>query len=155
MAPAATPVFPLHLFVTGISTQCRQQIFFFARKAGYCSRHLPLQFFQKASCSFHNLFAWKTAVKYVIMIEIGHGLNLLSYQTTGDNMENVSQSEKRLQILEEKFEYQDNTVEALNQVIIEMQKEIDQLKEDYQDLKKEVAAMEQAEPIANDPPPHY
>lgn len=70
-------------------------------------------------------------------------------------MENQKNLEERLQRLEEKFEYQDNTIEALNQVIIEMQKEIDQLRDNYKDLKKAVAAIDQSEPIPNIPPPHY
>jgi uncharacterized coiled-coil protein SlyX len=70
-------------------------------------------------------------------------------------MDNENQFEERVQRLEEKFEYQDNTIEALNQVIIDMQKEIDLLRENYQDLKKVVAAIDQSEPIPNIPPPHY
>ncbi len=70
-------------------------------------------------------------------------------------MDNENQFEERVQRLEEKFEYQDNTIEALNQVIIDMQKEIDLLRENYQDLKKVVATIDQSEPIPNIPPPHY
>lgn len=70
-------------------------------------------------------------------------------------MDSANQLEERLQRLEEKFEYQDNTIEALNQVIIEMQKEIDQIREHYLNLKKVVAAIGQSEPIADTPPPHY
>lgn len=70
-------------------------------------------------------------------------------------MEKQNQLEERLQRLEEKFEYQDNTIEALNQVIIDMQKEFDQLQANYHDLKKVVASIDQSEPIPNEPPPHY
>ncbi len=70
---------------------------------------------------------------------------------------NISNSfEKRLQFLEEKFEYQDHTIEILNQVIIEMRKELDMLQEKYSTLKKELAVLSTPfEKQEDPPPPHY
>lgn len=63
--------------------------------------------------------------------------------------------ERRLQLLEEKFEYQDNTVEELNQVIIEQQAQLDKLQEEFDKLKEEVAASSLDTPDINEKPPHY
>lgn len=62
---------------------------------------------------------------------------------------------ERLQVLEEKFEYQDQTIETLNDVIIEQQKQINSLEETLVKLHTLLAAnMLQGE--QNDPPPpHY
>ncbi len=71
-------------------------------------------------------------------------------------MNTSSLFEKRLQFLEEKFEYQDNTIEILNQVIIDMQNEVETLKEKYSVLKKELAVISAPhEQQADPPPPHY
>lgn len=68
----------------------------------------------------------------------------------------MDNTDQRIQLLEEKFEYQDNTIETLNQVIISMQAEIDQLREDFIDLKKAMSTMGQDSNQQTDPPPpHY
>lgn len=60
---------------------------------------------------------------------------------------------KRMQLLEEKFEYQDQLLETLNQVIIRQQATIDSLQLEIETLKAAVAsgAMEDV----NERPPHY
>lgn len=71
-------------------------------------------------------------------------------------MSKDDKTEERLRVLEEKFEYQDNTIEVLNQVIIDMQAEIDQLRENFSDLKKVMATVDQNNGETSDPPPpHY
>ena len=71
-------------------------------------------------------------------------------------MENIQQkTDQRLQVLEEKFEYQDQTIETLNDVIIGQQRQISSLEEALVKLHTLLAAnmvqSEQKEP----PPPHY
>lgn len=64
--------------------------------------------------------------------------------------------EKRLQALEEKFEYQDITIDTLNEVIIAQQQELDGLKQDLIDLKESASLSGQAGDNKSDPPPpHY
>ena len=63
--------------------------------------------------------------------------------------------EERLQLLEEKFEYQDQLVEALNQVVIEQQKTIDSLEQRIEVLKEELSSATQTMEDVNEPPPHY
>ena len=60
---------------------------------------------------------------------------------------------KRMQLLEEKFEYQDQLLETLNQVIIRQQATIDSLQLEIETLKAAVAsgAMEDV----NERPHHY
>ena len=61
----------------------------------------------------------------------------------------------RLQLLEEKFEYQERTLETLNDVIIDQQSQINSLSESLEKLRGLLAAnltqLEQEDP----PPPHY
>lgn len=71
-------------------------------------------------------------------------------------MKNTEQKiDKRLQVLEEKFEYQDQIIETLNDVIIGQQRQINSLEEALVKLHTLLAAnMIQSE--QNDPPPpHY
>lgn len=64
--------------------------------------------------------------------------------------------EKRLQDLEEKFEYQDITIDTLNEVIIAQQKELDTLKQDLIDIKESASIVGQSDNNKSDPPPpHY
>lgn len=66
-----------------------------------------------------------------------------------------SEFEKRLQVLEEGYEYQDRLVETLNQVIISQQAQIDKLEEKLRQLKEEFQAGQTEAEDVNDPPPHY
>ncbi len=71
-------------------------------------------------------------------------------------MENMEQKiAHRLQILEEKFEYQDQAIETLNDVIIEQQKRMDSMQETLAKLHSLLAAnlvqSDQKDPL----PPHY
>ncbi len=71
-------------------------------------------------------------------------------------MENMEQKiAHRLQILEEKFEYQDQTIETLNDVIIEQQKRMDSMQLTLGKLHSLLAAnlvqSDQEDPL----PPHY
>ncbi len=64
--------------------------------------------------------------------------------------------EDRIRMLEEKHEYQDHTVEALNQVIIRQQAQIDTLQEELTKLRKDMLPTNvEAGDVADDPPPHY
>ena len=63
---------------------------------------------------------------------------------------------KRLQVLEEKFEYQDRTIDALNDVIIDQQAQIDALEEQVRRFQALLSAIA-ANPDGGEdpPPPHY
>lgn len=50
----------------------------------------------------------------------------------------TAKTENRLTILEEKLEYQDYTLEKLNEVIITQQRQLDRLETDLLNLLKEV-----------------
>ncbi|WP_163337224.1 SlyX family protein [Desulfopila sp. IMCC35008] len=63
--------------------------------------------------------------------------------------------ENRIQLLEEKFEYQDMTIETLNEVIIRQQRSIDKLQTDLQLLKEQLLASSHNLEDVNEPPPHY
>lgn len=65
--------------------------------------------------------------------------------------------QERLFRLEESFEFQDATIDDLNQVIIDQQKQIDKLELDIEKLKSQLATMatDGAENTPEPPPPHY
>lgn len=67
----------------------------------------------------------------------------------------TSELTSRIQNLEEKFEYQDHTVEALNQVIIRQQAQLDELQEELAKLKEDMIAATLDTPDISDKPPHY
>ena len=71
-------------------------------------------------------------------------------------MENIEQKlAKRLQNLEEKFEYQDRTIETLNDVIIEQQAQINAMEEAIEKLHSLLATNLTQEESKDPPPPHY
>jgi SlyX protein len=62
----------------------------------------------------------------------------------------------RIRILEEKFEYQDETIEALNDVIIEQQAQLDSLEDKIRRLEALFNAIEDSPAGGEEPPPpHY
>ncbi len=65
--------------------------------------------------------------------------------------------QKRLFRLEESFEFQDATIETLNQVIIDQQKQIDNLELEIEKLKSQLSTMvtDNGENTPEPPPPHY
>lgn len=63
--------------------------------------------------------------------------------------------ESRIQVLEEKYEYQDRTVEMLNQVLIQQQQQIEQLRDELERLKQQMMATTAEKEISQEPPPHY
>jgi SlyX protein len=63
--------------------------------------------------------------------------------------------EIRVQLLEEKFEYQDQTIETLNEVIIGQQRTIDRLQAQLDLIKEELLSTSQEFEDVNEPPPHY
>ena len=65
-------------------------------------------------------------------------------------------NDRRIQILEEKFEYQEQTIDALNEVIIEQQAQINVLEEHFNRLQELLAAGQEAPAGGQEPrPPHY
>lgn len=62
----------------------------------------------------------------------------------------------RLQLLEEKFLYQEKTIDALNEVILEQQQQLSTLVEEMHRLKMMLTSMEIAPSGGTEPPPpHY
>lgn len=62
----------------------------------------------------------------------------------------------RLRLLEEKFEYQEKTIDSLNDVIIDQQKQLNLLTEQVRHLQSKQAAAQEGNPLGDDPPPpHY
>lgn len=67
-----------------------------------------------------------------------------------------SELENRIRTLEEKHEYQDRTVEMLNEVIIRQQAQLDKFQEELLKLREDVmAANIEAGDVNDPPPPHY
>lgn len=66
-----------------------------------------------------------------------------------------SELESRIRILEEKHEYQDRTVEMLNEVIIRQQAQLDKFQEELIKLREDVLAANIEAEDVNEPPPHY
>jgi SlyX protein len=63
---------------------------------------------------------------------------------------------RRLQILEEKFEYQDQTIDALNEVIIDQQAQISALEDQIRRFQAMLSAIEDTPGGGEEPPPpHY
>jgi len=62
---------------------------------------------------------------------------------------------QRLQALEEKFEYQDQTIETLNEVIIGQQAQISTMEEALRKLHSLLATNLMPEKPKDPPPPHY
>lgn len=64
--------------------------------------------------------------------------------------------DERLTHLEEKFLYQEETIDALNEVILEQQEQLSALVEEMGRLKAMLTAMEVGPANGNEPPPpHY
>lgn len=62
----------------------------------------------------------------------------------------------RLRVLEEKFEYQELTIDTLNDVIIDQQKQLAQLSDQIRILKSQMSATQDEKFQGEDPPPpHY
>ncbi len=63
----------------------------------------------------------------------------------------------RLQVLEEKFEHQDNFLETLNEVLVKQQAQLDSLQGEVETLRVEVTAvLEERKESSDEPrPPHY
>ena len=64
----------------------------------------------------------------------------------------------RLQLLEEKFEFQDSTIDALNEVIIDQQHQLEKLEEKIGNIEGLFLSL-QGDPSTGGgeepPPPHY
>ena len=71
-------------------------------------------------------------------------------------MNNIKEEiSRRMQLLEEKFEYQDQTIETLNDVIIEQQNQIKALEENLAKLQT-LLSTNLVQDEKDDPlPPHY
>ncbi len=68
----------------------------------------------------------------------------------------AQESNERLRVLEERSAYQDRTIDALNEVIIAQQEQLDRLEEQVRRLQNFLANLSDAVPGTVDPPPpHY
>ena len=62
----------------------------------------------------------------------------------------------RLRVLEEKFEYQEQTIDSLNDVIIDQQKQLALLTDQVHNLRSQLAATQEDNSEGEEPPPpHY
>lgn len=61
----------------------------------------------------------------------------------------------RLVELEVKAAYQERTIEALNEVILEIRAEQDKLRRDFEALQTEAQSADKPIGPGNEPPPHY
>ena len=62
----------------------------------------------------------------------------------------------RLRALEEKFEYQEMTIDSLNDVIIDQQKQLTLLTDQVHHLKSQMGTAQDESGAGEDPPPpHY
>jgi SlyX protein len=68
----------------------------------------------------------------------------------------MNEMNDRLQVLEEKFEYQDRTIDALNQVIIEQQSQLNSIEDQILRLRALLSTIEDSPSGGEEPPPpHY
>ncbi|OGR19421.1 MAG: hypothetical protein A2X81_13445 [Desulfobacterales bacterium GWB2_56_26] len=71
----------------------------------------------------------------------------------------LDEMNRRMQNLEEKFAYQERTIDALNDVIIDQQAQLDTLKEQLRELRELTTAVRQPPYPSSGgddpPPPHY
>lgn len=71
-------------------------------------------------------------------------------------MTTTDEIDQRIRHLEEKFLYQEQTVDALNEVILEQQEQLTTLVEELDRLKMMLTALEAGPSDGSDPPPpHY
>lgn len=63
--------------------------------------------------------------------------------------------EDRVLELEVKAAYQDRTIEALNEVVLELRREIESLRREFELLRAEAQSTEKPIGPANEAPPHY
>lgn len=62
----------------------------------------------------------------------------------------------RLMVLEEKFEYQEQTIDSLNEVIIDQQNQLTLLTEQVYHLRSQLVTAGEDQPAGEEPPPpHY
>jgi len=72
-------------------------------------------------------------------------------------MERREDINMRLQLLEEKFEHQDRTIDALNEVIIAQQGQLASITQELEELKTRLRTFDNtfAGGFEEPPPPHY
>ena len=63
--------------------------------------------------------------------------------------------EARIQRLEEKLAFQDQEIEALNDALIDQQRDMDRLIEQLENMRVQLRSMAEAPVLENTPPPHY
>ncbi|OIP41694.1 MAG: hypothetical protein AUK47_05910 [Deltaproteobacteria bacterium CG2_30_63_29] len=64
-------------------------------------------------------------------------------------------SDERLTDLEVKVTYHEDTIETLNQCVIELRGELEQMRRAFLQLEQQMAQGTPEAGPANDPPPHY
>lgn len=68
----------------------------------------------------------------------------------------TSEINKRIQILEEKFEYQERMIDSLNDVIIDQQTQLNSLENQLLRLQTLLVTLQEDPPTGEEPPPpHY
>ena len=108
--------------------------------------YLPLAFFPD-----HFTFICGTHCRLLIKLS---GTGTITGKTKVMTMPDAI--DERLQLLEEKFLYQEQTIDALNEVVLEQQHQLSTLLEEISRLKMMISTLDVDPPGGDEPPPpHY
>ncbi len=91
-------------------------------------------------------------------VALGHGLRErpMTHQSESDAMSDVKTLSERIDALETRLTFQDETIETLNKTITEQWRKIDALTRQVAHLSERLQEAETRAPgAANEPPPHY
>ena len=102
-----------------------------------------------------NIAPAETQKSCVFSRPLYYGLAMHEKNTT-DTSDSLDAVHDRLRILEEKFLYQEQTLDALNDVIIEQETQLNSLRDQYLRIQAMLSAGEENFNNGEDPPPpHY
>jgi len=106
----------------------------------------------------HPTVAWNNRLLKQIQRNVGCVLRTIKLQRNQQPYKKpmTENTNERIRVLEERSAYQDRTIDALNEVIIAQQEQLDRLEEQVRRLQNYLANLSDAVPGTVDPPPpHY